>query len=116
MKKNYFLALLFAAGATALSAQTSQAPQPDPLKDKLAQRIREVQATHQQANFKVEVRSQQYNFREKEILERINTPVIPESFPVFQQGYTDDQYEGMMNAWYTQHPELLRTGSKNEQK
>lgn len=116
--KNYFV-LLVACLGLALSARAQEAQQSSEDKEKQelrrkflqgmqARRIERAQA------MTVAVQTNRYNHREEEIMAKLNIMNIPEDFPIYKPGYTDEQYIQLMNEWYNTHPHMLR--NQNEQK
>jgi hypothetical protein len=109
-----------------LGAQTNKQAQPDPQKQKLLQDFKQNKALRNQ-NLRAEeenrmkeksvaVQTNKYNHHEADIFAKLNTETIPDDFPVYKAGYTDEQYVILMNKWYAAHPSLLKKETTNEQK
>ena len=60
------------------------------------------------------VKKSQYNFKEKEILAKLNTESIPTDFPVYKSEYTEEEYTSLMNKWYTANPSLVKKGNNQQ--
>ncbi len=128
MRSKLLLALILFAGLAFRMNAQSDAKQQEPVKsqemtpaeqeafkNKLKHRILEIKAANAQQNVII-VQKSAYNNREAEILEKLNTDVIPESFPLYKEEYTHDQYTVLMNKWYAANPTLVKKQNTNEQK
>ena len=119
MKQTTFIVLLIAFfGLTEkLFAQNDkQANQDEITKRRLEYKMSHTQRTMQFPT-EVGVNDNKYNHREKEILEKLNTDVIPAGFPEYKTELTSGQYTDMMNKWYAANPALLKKEtSTNQQK
>ena len=116
MKQTTILAvLIYFFGLTQnLCAQSSK-----PEVDEATRKRIEYQALHMKRSseqaVEVYVADKQYNHREKEILEKLNTEAIPADFPAYKPEYTDQEYTTVMNVWYKEHPALLKKGTNTNQ-
>lgn len=77
----------------------------------LTMRTNDLIAHRRMKAFATATEAGKYNYKENEILAKLNVSSIPADFPVFKKEYTNDQYDILMSKWYELHPSLLK--SKN---
>jgi len=110
MKQTTFIVLLiFFFGLTQnLCAQSDkQLSQDEITKRRLEYKMSHAKRT-MDAPEELGVQGNKYDHREKEILAKLNTDVIPADFPVYQPAYSKAQYTAKMEEWYAANPSLLR--------
>ncbi len=124
MKQTILLVLLFLFfGVTDLRSQNEKVSAQDAKtqaeKDEITRKRIEYKMYHlkrtSEQPVEVNVADNKYNHREKEIFEKLNTESIPDDFPIYKTEYTNDQYTTLMNAWYKEHPALLKKGTNTNQ-
>ena len=119
MKRTKHLVSLFAALALSVcvqaQSQSSEEKEKQELRQKFQRGMQARRIEHAQAR-EVAIQSNKYNHHEDEIIAKLNSIGIPDDFPVYKAEYTDDQYVGIMNQWYKEHPERLRNPVTNQPK
>lgn len=89
-----------------LQAQTDAKQQEE--KKQLQNRVLNAKRERSVRERSVFVQTTKYNHKESEIYAKLNTEVIPEDFPVYKSEYSNEQYNILMNKWYSAHPALLK--------